>query len=399
MGSSIATVGARLHAHRNQAIIVLAVLLIALAAVGAFVLRRPAGQAASVVANGSVEATEIVLSAKVPGRLSSVMVDEGETARTGMTLARIESDDVRAQAQAANAQVMAASAQVVAALTNVTDLQRQSLEASLAQSYASATTTSSIAQAVEAVTAAQHGVHAASAAFEKARSDLSRMTPLYRGGDIAAMQYDAYKAAYENASAQRDQAREALAQAQAAAAAAQAGTYQVAIRGQDVGTAGDRIRAGQAALAVARAELRAAVARRAEVAAEQADTIVRAPSDGTVLRVIAHGGEVVAAGAPILTMADLHKLYLRVYVSELDVARIRVGDRATVTVDAYPNQRLTGRVASVDQSAQFTPKTVHMPDERTRLVYGVRIALDDTQGFLKPGMVADARLSLRQPIP
>ena len=390
---------AKTYGRRTWFTATIAVSILIAAGSGAAVLLRPAPEATSVIANGSVEATEIVLSAKVPGRLTSVTVDEGVTVGAGEIVARIESDDVRAQVRAADAQIMAATAQVAAAQSNVTELQRQSLEASLAQSYAGSTATASIAQAADAVTAAQHGVHAAGAAFEKARNDLTRMTPLYRSGDISAMQYDAYKTAYENAAAQRDQARQALAQAQAFAAQAQAGTYQVAIRAQGVGTASDRIRAGRAALDVARAQLRGTEAGRAQAAAAQADTIVRAPSSGTVLRVIAHGGEVVAAGAPILTMADLHKLYVRVYVSELNVARIRVGDRATVTVDAYPKHDFTGRIASVDQSAQFTPKTVHMPDERTRLVYGVRVALDDTKGYLKPGMVADAHLSLTKPSP
>jgi HlyD family secretion protein len=394
MGASIATVGQR----RGWLVGILGILVLG-AAIGVLTLRRPAVQPTSVIANGSIEATEIVLSAKVPGRLSSVTVDEGDSVTRDAVVARIDSDDVRAQAQAADAQVMAAAAQIVTATANVTELHRQSLEASLAQSYAGAATSASIAQSVEAITAAQHGVHAAEAGFEKARSDLRRMTPLYRSGDIAAIQYDAYKAAYENASAQRDQARQALAQAEAASTQAEAGTYQVAIRAQDVNTAADRIRAGQGALDVARAELRAALARRSQVAAAQADTAIRAPATGTVLRLIAHGGEVVAAGAPILTMADLRKLYLRVYVSELNVARIRVGNRVAVTVDAYPNHEFNGQVASIDQSAQFTPKTVHMPDERTRLVYGVRVALDDTRGFLKPGMVADARLNLSQPAP
>ena len=396
MGISVAAV----RAHRGWFAAAAALAVVAaVIAIGAFVIRRPLAEDAAVVANGSVEATEVVLSAKIPGRLRLVDVNEGDMVNQGAAVARIDSDEVRARAQAADAQVMAATAEIVGAESNVTELQHQSLEASLAQSYAGATTAASVAQAVEAVTAARHSLHAATAAFEKARNDLSRMTPLYRSGDLAAMQYDAYKMAYENSSAQRDQALQALAQAKAATALAQAGTYQIEIRAQDVGTASDRIRAGQAALDVARAQLQNARANRAQVAAAQADTIIRAPSNGTVLRVISHGGEVVAAGSPILTMADLHKLYVRVYVSELNVARIRIGDRASVTLDAYPNRSFTGRVASVDQSAQFTPKTVHMPDERTRLVYGVRVELDDTHGYVKPGMVADARLILSQPEP
>ena len=374
-------------------------ILVVIVIVGALAFRRPTDSATSVVANGSVEATEIVLSAKVPGRLSAVNVDEGQTVALGAVVARIDSDDVLAQARAADAQVAAASAQVVSASINVTQVRRQSAEATLMQAYAGATTTATVAQALEAVATAQHGVHAANAALIKSRDDLARMSSLYRSGAISAMQYDAYRTAYEGASAQDEQARHALGQAQAAAGQAQAGNYQLAIRSEDVAAANDQIRNAQAALDIARAQLALARAQRAQVTAAQADTILRAPTSGTVLRVIAHAGEVVAAGAPVLTMADLGKLYVRVYVSEQDVASIRVGDSAAVTVDAYPDHAFHGRVASVDQEAQFTPTTVHMPDERTRLVYGVRIALDDSHGFLKPGMLADTRLTLVRPSP
>jgi HlyD family secretion protein len=362
-------------------------------------LRRPAGEAAPILANGSVEGTEVVLSAKVPGRLLAVTEDEGATISSGAILVRMESDDVRAQAQAADARVTAAAAQVVASSVNIAELQRQVLEASLAQSYASASTTASITQAIEAVTAEQHAVHAATAAFVKARDDFARISALHRTGDISTMEFEAYRTAYENASAQLDEARQGLAQAQTAIAQARTGNYQVAIRSQDIGAAKDRIRGGQAALDVARAQYHAALAQRAQVAAAEADTVIRAPSSGTILRVIAHTGEVVAAGAPILTMTDLRKLYVRVYVSEQDMAQIHVGDHAAVTVDAFPNHRFSGNVASIDQFAQFTPKTVHMPDERTRLVYGVRVALVDPQGLLKPGMVADAQLRRASPKP
>lgn len=111
--------------------------------------------------------------------------------------------------------------------------------------------------------------------------------------------------------------------------------------------------------------------------------------------VITHAGEVVAAGTPILTMIDMKKLYVRVFLDERDVGRIRRGEDADVTVDAYPGRVFKGTVSEIDQNAQFTPKTVHMPDERTRLVYGVKIALRDTQGIMNPGMIADAQLKGR----
>lgn len=119
-------------------------------------------------------------------------------------------------------------------------------------------------------------------------------------------------------------------------------------------------------------------------------TRIVAPADGTVLIRAVEAGEFVQPGQPVAVMADLGRLELRVYVPERDLGKVKLDAPARVRVDAYPDAYLPARVARVDQFAQFTPRDIHVPEERTRMVYGVTLTLDNPDGLLKPGMPADA---------
>ncbi|MCG2634841.1 MAG: efflux RND transporter periplasmic adaptor subunit [Gammaproteobacteria bacterium] len=119
---------------------------------------------------------------------------------------------------------------------------------------------------------------------------------------------------------------------------------------------------------------------------------ITAPLSGTVLVKGVEPGEVVLPGQIIAVMVDLSQMELKVYVPETDIGRIKLGTAARIRVDAFPHHWFEGRVARVDANAQFTPRAVHMPDERVRMVFGVTLDVDNPDGFLKPGMPADAWL-------
>lgn len=119
-------------------------------------------------------------------------------------------------------------------------------------------------------------------------------------------------------------------------------------------------------------------------------TVIRAPSAGTILTKGIEVGELAAPGRTIAVLADLARIEFRIYVPESEIGKIKLNDPARVRVDAFPQRYFEARVARVDQRAQFTPKDVHMPDERARLVFGVVLAVDNPEGYLKPGMPADA---------
>lgn len=138
---------------------------------------------------------------------------------------------------------------------------------------------------------------------------------------------------------------------------------------------------GQIASAEARLRLAATQLERTEVAA---------PGDGTVLVRAVEAGEVVQAGQPLGLIVDLDRLELKVYIPEADLGKVQLGNGARLRVNAFPERYFDARVARVDDYAQFTPRDIHVPEERTRMVYGVTLALENPEDRLKPGMPADA---------
>jgi HlyD family secretion protein len=124
---------------------------------------------------------------------------------------------------------------------------------------------------------------------------------------------------------------------------------------------------------------------------------VRAPVGGTILVRAVEVGELATPGRVVAELADLEELELRVFVPQLDVGKVRIGSEARVRVDAFPDRLLPARVVRVDEEAQFTPREVHVPAERVRLVFGVTLTVSNPEGFWKSGMPADAWIRWKEP--
>jgi HlyD family secretion protein len=123
-------------------------------------------------------------------------------------------------------------------------------------------------------------------------------------------------------------------------------------------------------------------------------TVLRAPAAGVVTVREAESGEVVSAGSPVVTLADLDHLWLRAYIAETDLGRIGWGQEATITTDTYPGKQYHGRISFISSTAEFTPKSVQTTKERVTLVYRIKIDIDNPNHELKPGMPADAHVDL-----
>lgn len=163
----------------------------------------------------------------------------------------------------------------------------------------------------------------------------------------------------------------------------------------------------------ARGQVGALEARRAEAEAEldaagdriellgiQLDrTRIAAPISGTVLTKAVEAGELVAPGTVVAVLADLSQLELRVFVPERELGKVAQGDPARVRIDAFPARTFPGRVARIDQEAQFTPREVHLPDERVRKVFGVTLLVPNQDDILKSGMPADAWIRWKEEAP
>lgn len=166
---------------------------------------------------------------------------------------------------------------------------------------------------------------------------------------------------------------------------------------QQLNEAEDRFREAEGRVQALETQQRETAARQ-EAARQQSQvlrlqlekTLIRAPVSGTVVTKAIEMGELASAGRVVAVLVDLSRLDLKVYIPERDIGKVELGDAARVRVDAFPKRYFEATVRHVDQQAQFTPRDIHLPEERVRMVFGVKLALDNPGSELKPGMPADA---------
>ena len=180
--------------------------------------------------------------------------------------------------------------------------------------------------------------------------------------------------------------------ARGALTAAKANLANPGIRGAQAETVRKQIAQQQAEIASANAASEQARAQLAEAQANRRDLIVTAPFGGTVMTRAAEPGEVVTAGTTIVTLLDLSKVYLRGFVPEGQIGKVKVGQPARVYLDSNPNQPVDAYVSRIDPEATFTPENTYFRDERVKQVVGVKLQLKGAIGFAKPGMPADGEI-------
>jgi HlyD family secretion protein len=315
--------------------------------------------------NGRIEGDQIAVAPKAAGRIAELLVREGDEVKAGQLLARLTDEAVDARQAQALAGAAAQRAQALALETS----------AALLQSEAAV----QLASAQAGLAAARADLGRTQAAALQEERDLERMRDLAARGFVGPQ-------AVERSELTLRSAREQQAAAQAAVARAEQ-----ALRDAELGP--QRVRARLAEASSMRAQATAAEARVREAATQIADLTVSAPLTARVSNRYANAGEVIAAGTPIFGLTDLANVYLKGYVPEPMIGRIRLGQAAQIWTDAWPEAPFEARVGYIAARAQFTPKEVQTRDERTKLVYEVRLyPLADPGGKLLPGQPADGMI-------
>jgi HlyD family secretion protein len=290
-----------------------------------------------IAASGHVEATEVRLSSKVPGHVEALPVEEGDKVAAGQEIARIDTTDTRLALLAARAERAQA------------DAERRLRVAGSRK---------------EDISEAQAQAERARADLRGAQEDLVRMEKLVASGSGTDKSRDDARTRRDMAAAGLEAARERLGKL----------------------TAGSRPEEIDAAMA----RVAAADAKIAQLEQQIADAVVKSPVDGVVTEKLAERGELLTRGTGLVVISELARPWLTVYIPEPDLGRVRLGQEAEVSTDS--GQKRTGRVTFVSPQAEFTPKNVQTPEERARLVYKIKIALDNPDGLFKAGMPAEARL-------
>lgn len=388
--------------------VAVAAVLLALLAVLLARALRPAAPVTQLPVSGRLEGYQADLGAKVGGRVVWVGVREGAVVRAGQVLVRLDDAQAQAQAAAASAAVAAAQERARESAATLGVLASQIQETALGGRQATLESSGRIAQARAALAAAQAQAGQAAAALRQAQanlglasSDRARYDALTRTGDVAAQRAQQADTSYQTALATVAEQRAALAAAERTAAAAaaaveiaQSSGYDAPIRAAQIGTLQRQQHQAQAQIAAARSDAAQAQAQRRAADAALADLTIRAASDGTVIARAVEPGEVVAAGRTLLSVVDLDRVYLRGYVPEGQIGRVRVGQRADVYLDSDPHHALDARVSEIDAQASFTPENVYFQDDRVQQVFGVKLDLLAPRGYAKPGMPADAHIDL-----
>ena len=302
--------------------------------------------------SGRIDGDTVDISSKRDGKIVQIMVREGDSVEAGQLLVRILSPQDEAQVEAQRA--------------NVVENERKLEEAESAGP-------ARVALAEANLAAAQAEYVRWQAELQQSEIDAKRYPPLVETGAAAAQTADQQITKLKVAQASTDAAHK-------------------------------QVLAAQASLEQAKAQLQQIATAKANVASSQAqlrrfqenvnDLSIKAPIAGTILTRSAEPGRVVAAGQTILTMVDLSKLYLRGFVPEGSIGKVKVGQQAEVYLDSNPKEAIPAEVIRIDPQVMFTPENTYFKSDRVKQVMGVKLGLKGAFGFAKPGMPADGRIQI-----
>jgi len=386
-------------------IIVVFIVLLAAGVAGIYIYRgMGSNQTGRIVVSGNIELTEVNIAFKTAGRLIERTVDEGDGVKKAQIVARLDRDQLMAQRDREAAGLESAQTQLAQSETSLAwekanlaaDIEQR--QADLASNEARMAELNNGARPQEKLDA-RAAVDAAQSELDRAQRDWDRSQTLYKDDDISTAQFDQYRNRWESAEAALKSAteREALVLAgpraevikaqegqvertRAAVKMAEANALEMKRREQD--------------LATRRAEIVRARASLALIDSQLADTIAISPVDGVVLVKAADVGEVLAPGTTVVTVGDIDHPWLRGYVNETDLGKVKLGAKAKVTTDSYPGKVYPGRVTFISSEAEFTPKQIQTEQERVKLVYRIKIEMDNPRHELKSNMPADAEIVL-----
>jgi HlyD family secretion protein len=385
------------------------ILVVILAAAGVAVYAfRGSNQPPSdrLIVSGNIELTEVNIAFKTSGRLMERTVDEGDNVKKGQIIARLDRDQLAAQRERETAAVASSEAQLVQART-AADWQRATLaadietrRADLAAAQARFAELNNGARPQEKLDA-HAAVEAAAAESERAQKDWDRAQALYKNDDISTAQRDQFRRNFENAQAMAKSAkeRENLVLAgpraeQIAAQAAQVERSRAALKQAEANAL--ELKRREEEITTRKAEITRSRANVALIDTQLSDTVAASPVDGVVLVKSADPGEVLAPGTTVVTVGDIDHPWLRGYINETDLGKVKIGSKVKLTSDSYPGKSYQGRVSFIASQAEFTPKQIQTQQERVKLVYRVKIDVENPNRELKSNMPVDAEILLNQ---
>ena len=358
--------------------------------------------------SGRLEGFPTNVDSKVPGRIETLTVREGDLVAVGETIAQLSAAELQAQREGALARFQAAKERQQQARSQINVIQSQIREATLTQQQSQGQTAGGVTQAEANLATAeaqlaqtQAQLQEANAQLSLARADRDRLSRLYEAGAISGQQFDQVVTRFESAqetvssrAAAVQAAERQVAAAEGALTQAQSQTLTPTIRGTQVQTLQQQLNVSNAQLAQAQADVANAQAAVQEIDARLDDLTIISPIEGIVQTRSVEPGTVVSPGTTLLTVINPDDVFMRGFIPEGRIGEVRVGQPAQVFLDSFPDQPLDAQVRAIDPQASFTPENIYFKEDRVRQVFGVELTIENPGGFAKPGMPADAVISV-----
>lgn len=357
-----------------------------------------------IVVSGNLELTLVDLSFKIAGRMTELTVKEGDFVKKGQVIARLDPVQLQQQRTRDAAAVTNAQSNYEQLVTTI-KFQEATLESDIAARHAERDEAKAKLDELLAgsrpqeIQQADAAVADAKAQLDWAKSDWDRYQTLYKNEDVSTQQYDQARQRFNSATAQFQVASQ------------KAALVHEGPRKEDIAAARAQLARAEAAVATSEANRidlqrrkQELVARKAQIEqargqagisdAQLTDTVIYAPIDGVVLVKAAEAGEVLAAGTTIVTIGDVDHPWLRAYIGETELGRVKLGQKVKLTTDSYANKSYTGTISFIASDAEFTPKQIQTKEERVKLVYRIKVDVENPEHELKNNMPVDGEIQL-----
>ncbi|MGR8997987.1 MAG: HlyD family secretion protein [Gammaproteobacteria bacterium] len=334
--------------------------------------REPPFPEGLVQANGRIEGDHYTVSSKWPGRVIELLTREGDLVKKGQVMVKLDDAQILAKVNQAKSAVNVIKAQLKAAQTSLSVFKKNvplKIDTAKAEiNHADAELVSSLATEKQML------------------KDAERFRELLKTDTVERRRSEQADLSWKVARAQRSSAQAARTQSQKMLAEAELGREQIKAKEDEVNALAAQVAEAEAVLEEEQSKLN--------------DLIIQAPATGMITTRIVDNGEMVAAGSPLFDIVDLDKLYLKVYVPEKEIGKVRLGLPAQIYTDAFPEKPFSATLRYISSGAEFTPKEVQTPDERVKLVYAVKLYLDaNPEHKLTPGLPADAVIRWQEEVP
>ena len=352
----------------------------------------PAVPASIVVVSGRIEGDDSAVASKTTGRILEVRVREGDSVNAGDTIATLDDAQIRAREDQARDALSEAESKRMAAEEQIAVLQEQLAQSRMQVGQSKLDTEGHVGQAEADLATAQSELAQQLAAYQIAAFNRDAYTRLAKTGAVSEQQGLQASTTADQQLAVVTASRRRVEASRSQLTTAEATLSNPGIRESQVASVRRQIAEQEAEVASATAQTEQAQAELAEAEDNRKDLTIRAPFSGTVVTRGAEPGEEVVAGTAVITLLDLSKVYLRGFVPEGQIGKVKVGQSARVYLDSNSKKPIYAYVSRIDPQATFTPENTYFRDDRVKQVVGLKLQLIGGFGFAKPGMPVDGEV-------